>query len=51
MSAPDTLITTQFDAASTAQDVVVGLDLSGVRAIVTGASSGIPMPTRRLPKT
>jgi len=47
MSAPATLITTPFDAASTAQDVVAGLNLSGVRAIVTGASSGIGVETVR----
>ncbi|MFE9812101.1 SDR family NAD(P)-dependent oxidoreductase [Streptomyces sp. NPDC005227] len=34
-------ITTPFDAGSTAADVVADLDLSGRRALVTGASSGI----------
>jgi NAD(P)-dependent dehydrogenase (short-subunit alcohol dehydrogenase family) len=41
------LITTSFSAASTAADVVRGIDLSGVRAIVTGASSGIGIETVR----
>ncbi len=47
MTAPNSLITTQFDATSTAEDVVAGLDLSGVRAIITGASSGIGLETAR----
>jgi NAD(P)-dependent dehydrogenase (short-subunit alcohol dehydrogenase family) len=41
------LITTQFTAASTADDVTDGLDLTGLRAIVTGASSGIGFETAR----
>jgi NAD(P)-dependent dehydrogenase (short-subunit alcohol dehydrogenase family) len=41
------LITTRFDATSTADDVVAGVDLSGVRAVVTGASSGIGVETAR----
>jgi NAD(P)-dependent dehydrogenase (short-subunit alcohol dehydrogenase family) len=41
------LITTRFDASSTADDVVAGTDLTGVRAIVTGASSGIGVETAR----
>ena len=41
------LITTRFDAASTADDVVAGLDLTGVRAVVTGASSGLGVETAR----
>jgi NAD(P)-dependent dehydrogenase (short-subunit alcohol dehydrogenase family) len=41
------VIVTRFDASSTADDVVAGLDLSGVRAIVTGASSGIGVETAR----
>jgi NAD(P)-dependent dehydrogenase (short-subunit alcohol dehydrogenase family) len=40
-------ITTGFDAASTADDVVAGLDLAGLRAVVTGASSGIGVETAR----
>lgn len=47
MATPDSLITTRFDATSTAADVVAGLDLTGVRAIVTGASSGIGRETAR----
>jgi NAD(P)-dependent dehydrogenase (short-subunit alcohol dehydrogenase family) len=35
------LITTAFGATSTADEVVAGLDLTGVRAVVTGATSGI----------
>jgi NAD(P)-dependent dehydrogenase (short-subunit alcohol dehydrogenase family) len=41
------LITTLFDATSTADEVVAGLDLSGVRAVVTGASSGLGVETAR----
>ncbi|MGQ4514679.1 SDR family NAD(P)-dependent oxidoreductase [Streptomyces sp. DW26H14] len=41
------LITTRFDAASTADDVVAGLDLGGIRAVVTGGSSGIGLETAR----
>jgi NAD(P)-dependent dehydrogenase (short-subunit alcohol dehydrogenase family) len=47
MPTHDPLITTRFDAASTADDVVAGVDLSGVRAVVTGASSGIGLETAR----
>jgi NAD(P)-dependent dehydrogenase (short-subunit alcohol dehydrogenase family) len=42
------LITTAFDAASTAEQVVAGLDLTGVRAVVTGATSGIGRETARV---
>ncbi len=41
------MITTSFDAGSTADDVVAGLDLSDVRAVVTGASSGLGVETAR----
>ena len=41
------LITTAFDADSTADDVVAGYDLSGLRAVVTGASSGLGIETAR----
>lgn len=41
------LITTPFSASSTASEVLEGIDLSGVRAIVTGASSGIGAETAR----
>lgn len=41
------LITTRFAASSTAADVVKGLDLHGVRAVVTGASSGLGVETAR----
>ena len=40
-------ITTPFEASSTAADVIAGIDLSGHRAIVTGASSGIGVETAR----
>ncbi|TWV56360.1 SDR family NAD(P)-dependent oxidoreductase [Streptomyces misionensis] len=41
------LISTPFTAASTADDVLRGIDLTGVRAIVTGGSSGIGGETAR----
>ena len=41
------LITTAFTATSTAADVLRGVDLAGLRAIVTGASSGIGVETAR----
>ncbi|MFI7392730.1 SDR family NAD(P)-dependent oxidoreductase [Streptomyces tendae] len=41
------LISTPFTASSTTDDVVAGLDLTGVRAIVTGASSGLGAETAR----
>jgi hypothetical protein len=40
-------ITTRFGFESTAAEVVAGIDLSGKRAIVTGASSGIGVETAR----
>jgi NAD(P)-dependent dehydrogenase (short-subunit alcohol dehydrogenase family) len=40
-------ITTPFGPQSTAADVVAGLDLTGKRAIVTGAASGIGVETAR----
>ncbi|WP_433308186.1 SDR family NAD(P)-dependent oxidoreductase [Micromonospora sp. CA-269861] len=43
----DTRVTTPFNARSTAADVVAGVDLTGQRAIVTGASSGIGVETAR----
>lgn len=42
------LITTPFTGASTATEVLAGVDLSGVRAIVTGASSGLGAETARV---
>jgi NAD(P)-dependent dehydrogenase (short-subunit alcohol dehydrogenase family) len=42
-----TKITTPFGFDSTAADVVAGIDLSGKRAIVTGAGSGIGVETAR----
>ena len=42
-----TTITTPFGFDSTAAQVVAGIDLSGKRAIVTGASSGIGVETAR----
>jgi NAD(P)-dependent dehydrogenase (short-subunit alcohol dehydrogenase family) len=41
------VITTPFGAHSTAADVIAGIELSGKRAIVTGASSGIGSETAR----
>jgi NAD(P)-dependent dehydrogenase (short-subunit alcohol dehydrogenase family) len=43
----ETLITTPFGLDSTAAEVVAGVDLTGKRAIVTGASSGIGIETAR----
>ncbi|MEO3768777.1 SDR family NAD(P)-dependent oxidoreductase [Micromonospora sp. B9E7] len=43
----ETRVTTPFNARSTAADVVAGVDLTGRRAIVTGASSGIGVQTAR----
>jgi len=45
--ASSALITTPFTAASTANDVVRDVDLGGLRAIVTGASSGLGVETAR----
>ncbi|GAA2682387.1 MULTISPECIES: SDR family NAD(P)-dependent oxidoreductase [Actinosynnema] len=42
-----TLVTTPFDATSTAADVVTGVDLTGKRAVVTGGASGIGRETAR----
>jgi NAD(P)-dependent dehydrogenase (short-subunit alcohol dehydrogenase family) len=42
-----TPISTPFGAASTAIEVVAGIDLTGRRAIVTGAASGIGVETAR----
>src|ERR1700689_2923020 len=47
MSMHHPLITTRFDATTTADDVVAGVDLSGLRAVVTGASSGLGRQTAR----
>ncbi|MBZ6230102.1 SDR family NAD(P)-dependent oxidoreductase [Streptomyces olivaceus] len=41
-------VSTPFNASSTADEVVRGVDLTGVRAIVTGASSGIGVETARV---
>ncbi len=41
------LISTPFTAVSTADEVLQSVDLTGVRAIVTGASSGIGIETAR----
>jgi NAD(P)-dependent dehydrogenase (short-subunit alcohol dehydrogenase family) len=40
-------LTTPFDATSTADDVLAGVDLRGRRAIVTGGASGIGLETAR----
>src|SRR4051795_13531476 len=44
---PRPLITKPFGFTSTAAEVVAGIDLTGKRAIVTGASSGIGIETAR----
>jgi NAD(P)-dependent dehydrogenase (short-subunit alcohol dehydrogenase family) len=46
MTTPD-LISTRFDATSTTDEVLHGVDLHGIRAIVTGASSGLGLETAR----
>jgi NAD(P)-dependent dehydrogenase (short-subunit alcohol dehydrogenase family) len=40
-------VTTPFGAQSTAAEVIAGVDLTGKRAIVTGAASGIGVETAR----
>ncbi len=40
-------VTTPFGAGSTAREVLEGIDLSGKRMVVTGASSGIGIETAR----
>ncbi|RBM12378.1 SDR family NAD(P)-dependent oxidoreductase [Streptomyces sp. PT12] len=47
MTQEPTLVTTPFDAESTAREVVADVDLTGRRAIVTGATSGIGVETAR----
>ncbi len=42
------LITTRFDGLSTADEVIADADLRGLRAVVTGASSGIGAETARV---
>ncbi|WP_405696671.1 SDR family NAD(P)-dependent oxidoreductase [Streptomyces sp. NBC_01185] len=42
------LISTPFTASSTADEVLRGTDLAGVRTIVTGASSGLGIETARV---
>jgi NAD(P)-dependent dehydrogenase (short-subunit alcohol dehydrogenase family) len=46
MTPPD-LLTTPFTSSSTAEEVLRGIDLDGVHAIVTGASSGLGVETAR----
>jgi NAD(P)-dependent dehydrogenase (short-subunit alcohol dehydrogenase family) len=41
------LVRTPFGFSSTADDVIAGVDLTGLRAVVTGASSGIGVETAR----
>ncbi|MCD2193709.1 SDR family NAD(P)-dependent oxidoreductase [Actinomycetospora endophytica] len=47
MTAAPTRISTPFGEFSTADEVAEGIDLSGRRAVVTGASSGIGVETAR----
>lgn len=42
-------MTKRFDATSTADDVLAGVDLDGKRCLITGASSGIGLETSRSP--
>lgn len=42
------LITTRFDGSSTAEEVIADVDLHGLRAVVTGASSGLGAETARV---
>ena len=42
-----TRIMTKFNAATTADEVIAGVDVSGKRAIVTGGASGIGVETAR----
>lgn len=42
------MITTPFERGTTAEQVVAGIDLTGKRAIVTGASSGIGAESARV---
>ncbi|MEV1026503.1 SDR family NAD(P)-dependent oxidoreductase [Streptomyces sp. NPDC050264] len=44
---PRKLISTRFTASSTADEVLRDIDLTGVRAIVTGATSGLGVETAR----
>jgi NAD(P)-dependent dehydrogenase (short-subunit alcohol dehydrogenase family) len=41
-------ITTRFNGSSTAEEVTAGIDLRGLRAVVTGASSGLGAETARV---
>ncbi len=47
MSVAQSPIGSGFGAASTADDVIEGIDLRGKTAIVTGGASGIGVPTVR----
>lgn len=47
MTSATTLLTTPFGEFSTADEVLAGVDLTGQRAVVTGASSGIGVETAR----
>jgi NAD(P)-dependent dehydrogenase (short-subunit alcohol dehydrogenase family) len=47
MTASSELITTPFNAESTAAEAVAGIDLNGQRVIVTGGASGIGIETAR----
>ena len=41
-------LTTPFDARTTADEVIKGVDLTGRRAVVTGGSSGLGAETARV---
>jgi short chain dehydrogenase len=42
------LITTRFNGSTTAEEVIAEVDLHGMRAVVTGASSGLGAETARV---
>lgn len=48
MTTPQAPIGSRFNAASTAEDVIQGIDLSGKTAIVTGGYSGLGLETARV---
>lgn len=40
-----TLIKTTFGFHLTADDIIIGIDLTGIRAVITGGASGIGIET------
>ena len=43
----EAIMTRQFDATSTTEEVLEGKDLSGIRVLVTGVSAGLGVETAR----